>query len=406
MPTPAQFISVAEARQMIRAALSTMPRMRVPYQTALGYTLAEPLVGQAAIPPFDNSAMDGFAVRMADLHTLPATLPVGEDIPAGKAPQYPVRPGTCARIMTGAPLPEGADAVVPVEWTEPTDTGIRFLKAPTLHQHMRRAGADVQPGDVLAEAGTVITPPTIGMLATLGVADVLVHRPPRVGVLATGDELVDVEAPLGPGQIRNANGPALAAQIRHAGGEAVYVGHAPDQAAAIQQALHEALAGADALVISGGVSVGDYDLVKQELDRMGLALHFWKIRQRPGKPMAFGVLGTTPVFGLPGNPVSSAVCFDQYVRPALAYMLGRTATLRPLVPARLAEPVVKKPGLHYFVRGIATFDDAGRLTVRTTGPQGSNLYSSFLRANCLVHLPEPLENPPAGTPVEIEWLWW
>ncbi len=406
MPDPGHFISIAEARQIILDHLLAQPVQRLPFRATLGYTLAESVVSQEAFPPFDNSAMDGFAVRIADLQTLPVILPVIEDIPAGKAPTQVVRPGTCARIMTGAPLPNGADAVAPVEWTEPAGANVRFLQAPSLGRHIRRAGADVQPDETLAEAGTVITPPLIGILAMLGYAEVAVRQPPRVAVLATGDELVDATAPLGPGQIRNSNGPALAAQIHHAGGEAVYVGVARDHTTDIQRGLQEALAEADVLVISGGVSVGDYDLVKQELDNLGLELLFWKLRQRPGKPMAFGLLGNVPVFGLPGNPVSSSVCFEQYVRPALGYMLNRTCQTRPRHPARLAETITKKSGLYYFVRGIAVFDEAGRLSVRTTGPQGSNLFSSVLLANCLIHLPEPLEHPKAGTQVEIEWLDW
>ncbi len=400
------FLAVDEARAIIVEAVAPQPVERIAFHQALGRTLAEPVRSRDTIPPFDNSAMDGFAVRTADLAVLPARLSVIEEIPAGAAPARRVEAGTCARIMTGAPVPEGADAVVPVEWTEPGPDGTVVIRqAPAPGQHVRPAGEDVRVGDEMIAAGTVVTPPAIGMMATLGYAEVAVRVPPRVAVIATGDELVDVGAALGPGQIRDSNAPALAAQVRTAGGDPLPPLRARDDAHHIRSVIEQALA-ADVLLFSGGVSVGDYDLVKQVLDDLGMELLFWKVRQRPGKPLAFGRLGGKPVFGLPGNPVSSAMCFEQYVRPALATMLGRTEILRPRYPAVLDAPLAKKAGLHHFIRGIAAFGEDGRLHVRDTGPQGSNLYSSVLRANCLIHAPEPWEDPPAGTVVQIEWLTW
>ncbi len=401
-----EFISFEAARTLVLETVPRQPAVRLPVSEALGRTLAETIHSRDDIPPFPNSAMDGYAVRVADLRRLPATLRIVEDIPAGTFPQRVVAPGTCARIMTGAPFPEGADAVAPVEWTTTGKEGtVQFHRAPAPGQHVRPAGQDVRQDEVVFEAGQVVTPPVVGMLATLGFAAVPVRVPPRVAVVATGDELVGAEATPGPGQIRDSNGPALRAQVRTAGGEPMPPLLARDNLASIRAVVARALE-ADVLVFSGGVSVGQYDFIKKVLDEAGMALLFWKVRQRPGKPLAFGMLQGKPVFGLPGNPVSSAMCFEAYVRPALAQMLGRRTVVRPRHPATLSAPVRKVAGLHYFARGIAAFDDAGRLCVRDTGPQGSNIYSSVVRANCIIHLPPEMEDPPAGTAVTVEWLPW
>ncbi|MFQ5568718.1 MAG: gephyrin-like molybdotransferase Glp [Rhodothermales bacterium] len=402
-----EFISVVEARSLILGTLSPMPTERVTPLDHLGRTLAESVRSRENIPPFANSAMDGFAVRVQDVQSLPSTLRVIEEIPAGSYPQKSVEPGTCARIMTGAPFPEGADAVAPVEWTEAAGEGkVRFNKAPEPGEHVRVAGQDAREGELMFEPGQVITPPVVGMLATLGYPDVAVYQKPRVAVISTGDELVDPASPLGPGQIRDSNGPALAAQVCSAGGDALPPLHARDTRESIRAVIEQAL-DADMLLFSGGVSVGDYDLVKQVLDDTGMELFFWKVRQRPGKPLAFGMLQGRYVFGLPGNSVSSAMCFEQYVRPALAKMLGRREVLRPRHAARLAAPTPKKKaGLHYFARGIAFFDEDGCLRVRATGPQGSNLYSSVVRANCIFHMPEAMKDPADGAVVHVEWLLW
>ena len=349
--------------------------------------------------------MDGFAVRAADFATPDVCLRITQDVPAGALPTADVRPGTCARIMTGAPLPPGANAVVPVEWTDVDGTDVRFSRPATPGLYVRRAGEDVRPGERVFESGHVITPPAIGMLAALGYADVRVRVPPRVAVIATGDELVGAAETPGPGQIRDANGPALAAQVRSAGGTPPPPDVARDTETDTRRALERALA-ADVVVLSGGISMGERDVVKKVLLDMGAELLFWKVRQRPGKPLAFALLDGRPTFALPGNPVSSAVGFEQYVRPLLAKRLGRTSVTRPLHPARLAEPVAKKAGLHHFVRGQTAVDEAGTLHVRPTGPQGSHLYSSVTRADGLIHLPEALENPPAGALVQVEWLRW
>lgn len=401
-----EFISVEKARSIVLQSVELQPAERIALAEARGRTLADAVRSRDSIPPFDNSAMDGYAVRAADVRDVPTTLRIIEEIPAGAVPQKELPAGTCAQIMTGAPVPPGADAVVPVEWTERAgDIEVRVERSAEDGRYVRPSGQDVQSGERVFEAGQIVTPPVIGMLATLGVAKAVVRVPPRVAVIATGNELVPVDAELGPGQIRNANGPALAAQVRAAGAVPRSPLLARDDRADVRRVIEEALA-ADVLVFSGGVSVGEYDLVKQVLDAMGMEMYFWKVRQRPGKPLAFGTLQGTPVFGLPGNPVSSAMCFEQHVRPALAKMLGRRRVMRPRHPAVLDAPTPKPEGLHVFARGIAAFGGDGRLHVRDTGPQASNLYSSVVEANCIIHLPEDLTEPGPGTNVHIEWLDW
>ena len=399
------FIPFHEARQIVLNHAGQADVERVPLSEALGRTLAEPIKSRDPIPPFDNAQMDGFAVRADDLAAPPVRLRVTSDVPAGVVPETDVRPGACARIMTGAPIPPGADAVVPVEWTKADGPDVRFGRAIDAGTYVRQAGEDVQPGAQIFVPGTVITPPVVGMLATLGYADVRARVPPRVAVIATGDELVEAAEAPGPGQIRNANGPALAAQVRTAGACPLLPDVARDTEKDTRRALENALQ-ADVVVLSGGISMGERDVVQHVLRAMGAEILFWKVRQRPGKPLAFGLLDGRPIFALPGNPVSSAVGFEEYARPALAKRLGRASVLRPLYPATLAESVAKKPGLHHFVRGRATYAPDGALHVRPTGPQASNLYSSVVQADCLIHLPEAMADPQAGASVETEWLAW
>lgn len=401
-----EFISVEEARNLILEQVSPLPIERVSLAEALGRRLAETVVSLDDIPPFPNAAMDGYAVRLADVQQVPVTLQVVADVGAGQIPPETVSPGACIRIMTGAPVPAWAEAVVPVEWTEGgKDNTVCILQRPTIGENIRPSGKDVRAGERFFEVGQRITPPVVAMLATLGMTQVPVFRWPRVAIVVTGSELLDPGQPLIPGHIRDSAGPGLAAQARWVGAEVLGPQRVPDDPIALEQAIEQALA-ADVLVFSGGVSVGMYDLVRQVLDRCGTQWHFWKIRQRPGKPMAFGLLQGKPVFGLPGNPVSSALCFDQYVAPALRRMQGQQEVLRPRFPAVLEAPTPKKAGLHFFTRGVARLWADGRLLVRDTGPQGSNLYHSMVQANCLIHLPEALEEAPVGLNVQIEWLSW
>ncbi len=400
------FISFPEARDIVLDHLPGPREEHIALGMALGKTLSRPIVAAENIPPFDNSAMDGFAVRAQDVPAPGACLPIAGEISAGCSDIHLLTPGACVRIMTGAPLPEGANAVLPIEVAEPhpEENSVTFLKAAIPGNHVRSAGQDMPRGRTVLETGNVLGPADIAVLASLGQVQVPITRSPNVSIVTTGDELIEPSEPLRPGKIRNANGPALAAQIATAGGRLYGRFHARDTREAVRSAL-EAACGGDMLVISGGVSVGDYDFVKDVLEDMGLSMLFWRVRQRPGKPLVFGLLGDIPVFGLPGNPVSSAVCFEAYVRPALAGMLGREDVLPQLEPAVLGKDIPKKRGLHHFVPGRAWWVDR-TLTVAPAGPQGSHIVSSLALADGLIHLPESLDGAPAGMSVSLERLPW
>lgn len=400
------FISFSEARDIVLDHLPGPREDVIALDGALGKTLGQPIVAAENIPPFDNSAMDGFAVRAQDVPAPGVCLPLAGEISAGCSDTHPLAPGTCVRIMTGAPLPEGANAVLPIEVAEvhPGKNSVTFLEAATPGNHVRTAGQDMPRGHTVLEAGNVLSPADMAVLASLGQVQVPITRAPAVSIVTTGNELIEPSEPLRPGKIRNANGPALAAQIATAGGQLYGQFHARDTREAVRSALEAACEG-DMLVISGGVSVGDYDFVKDVLEDMGLSMLFWRVRQRPGKPLVFGLLGDMPVFGLPGNPVSSAVCFEAYVRPALASMLGRQDVLPRLEPAVLGKDIPKKRGLHHFVPGQARWVDR-TLTVAPAGPQGSHIVSSLAQADGLIHLAESLDEAPAGMSVSFERLHW
>lgn len=399
-----EFISFEEAREIVLGAVESVDHERIALSEALKRTLAEDIEAEDDIPPFDNSAMDGFAVRAADASEPGARLRCVGEIAAGVAPTQELRSGTCVAIMTGAPIPNGADAVIPIEETDRDGDVVRFNAAATRADNVRPAGGDLRKGDSVIKKGAVVTPGTIAVMASLGYASIAVSNRVRVGVVTTGSELIDVEERLGPGQIRDSNGPTLAALVECAGGTVRGPWRARDNRAEIRSRLERALE-ADLLVVSGGVSVGEYDLVKEELDALGMKLLFWKVRQRPGKPLAFGLIGKKPVFGLPGNPVSSAVCFEQYVRPAIAKMLGRTSLTRPFASATLSAPVAKKKGLYTFARGFGRYVDGG-LVVDPAKHQGSHVASSLAFANGLIHLPEELDEAPEGLRVDFEYLDW
>ena len=398
-------VSFVEARNLVLSGISRVDDETVGLNETLHRTLAQPIFGQDDIPPFDNSAMDGYAVRAEDVPVPGTCLEVVGEIAAGCADPAIVTPGLCVRIMTGAPMPPGANAVLPVETVEvQSGSSVTFSRAAKPGDHVRRAGEDIPKGGRVLEAGQVLGPGEISVLASLGYGRVPVVRRPRVSIVTTGDELIDPSEALRPGKIRNANGVTLAAQVTSAGGRVNARLHAWDTRDHVRSTLEKA-SDANLLLVSGGVSVGDYDLVREALEHLGTRMVFQRVRQRPGKPFAFGMLGDLPVFGLPGNPVSSAICFEVYVRPTLAKMLKRREILPTLLPAVLESATPKKRGRHSFVRGCARWAE-GTLVVEPEARQGSHVASSLVTANGLIHLEEDLGPALAGTTVPFEWFAW
>ncbi|MFT4605165.1 MAG: molybdopterin molybdotransferase [Rhodothermales bacterium] len=394
------FISTEEAWEIIRDSLPVPVPQMVPLSEVLGRTVLDEVISKEAVPPFANSAMDGFAVLSTDLQPEGGVLKVIGEVRAGAWPDVEVLRGTCMEIMTGAPMPEGADAVVPVEWTTAAEGEVSIDRGVKPGRHVRLAGQDMEIGDVVLPPGARVGSAELSALVTAGLSEVRVGEIPAVAVISTGDELVAPGHRMGPGQIRNSNGPALAARVLEAGARVIAELHAIDVKRDIVHTIRRALK-ADVLVFSGGVSMGKYDLVQEALEELGFQPLFWKVKQRPGKPLAFGLLDGRPVFGLPGNPVSAAICFDQYVRPALTLMQGGGALRRPRWLARIGEAFPKPPGLHVYARGIAV-SDGPNLTVRPAGAQGSNISMSLVRANCIVHLPSEWDDADTGRTAEVE----
>ena len=393
-------IGVEEARRAILAACPPLASQAVPLAEALGCVTAGSVVAGHDVPSFANSAMDGFAVQAADTAGAPVTLEVVGTVAAGAAPGVVVGRGQATRIMTGAMLPAGADAIVMVERTSSDGDTVTIEAAASVGDHVRHPGEDFRAGQVLFEAGTELGPGHLGVLASVGAATVDVYPRARVGVLSTGDELTSTAGDLLPGQIRDSNRPMLLALVAQAGWTPVDLGSAPDDEAAIAAAIERGVAGCDAILTSGGVSVGAFDYVKVVLDRLG-DMHWWQVAVKPAKPLAFGVVAGTPVFGLPGNPVSAMVSFELFARPALRSMTGHRDLYRPELPAVADTPLRRQPdGKLHLVRVVATTDDDGRLHVRPSGGQGSHLLRAMALANALALLPEG-EGVEAGGTVKV-----
>lgn len=393
-------LSVDEALDRVLADIEPQPPVQVDLIRAVGRALAEPIVARRALPPWDNSAMDGYAVRAAEA-TTGATLPVSQHIPAGAAPS-PLVPGTAARIFTGAPLPAGADAIVMQESTtayaDPEQ--VHFTEGATLGRHVRRQGEDVQAGAEVLSPGRVITPGDVALMASLGRSRVYVVGAPRVAIVSSGDELVEVDAgPPGPGQIVNSNVLALAAAVESMGVIAEILPIIPDDRAATFEHLRRA-AQADALITSGGVSVGDHDHVGHVLRALaGPSFSFWKVAIKPGKPLAFGHIGRCAAFGLPGNPVSALVTFELFVRPALRKMLGHHEVRPRFVPATLESPLPAAGRRTEFVRVQARYGADGALYVSPRATQSSGALSSIGGADALVRVPIGVPAYGAGSEV-------
>ncbi len=360
---------------------------------ALGLVLSEDILSPMSLPAFANSAMDGFAVRAVDVQDLPARLPVSGTIPAGPFVGETLTSGSAMRIMTGAMLPAGADSVIPVEDTEAQTDQIVIKEFGAPGQFVRTAGEDVTAGDVVVTADSLLRPAEIGMLAAVGRALVPAYPRPRVAIISTGDELAELGQTLRPGQIYNSNGYALAAQVAEAGGVVVQQLHSGDTPEALRAAF-DACAGADVLLTSGGVSVGDFDYVKAVFAERG-TVDFWKVAIRPGKPLVFGSWGETLFFGLPGNPVSSIVTFELFVRPALRKMRGLNDLSRPLVQAQLTEAASHHTGRRSYQRAFA-WQEQETWFAHPLGGQGSHQMRSMVQANALLILPHDVPEVPAG----------
>ena len=396
--------TVASAQGRILAAIVPIPTERVGLSEARGRVLAVPVVSARVLPPFDNSAMDGFAVRAADLAgaspAAPVVLPVVGESRAGSVPERRLGAGTAMRIMTGAPLPAGADSVVRHEDTDNGREQVAVAVAVPHGENVRRAGEDIRPGDWVLGAGRRLRGADLAVAAALGLAHLEVSRRPRVAVLSTGDERVEVGTEPGPGQIVDSNAVALAAAVVEAGGEAVRAGIARDSVADLRTRLREA-ARCDLVLSSAGVSVGDHDHVRDVVAELG-SLDLWRVAMRPGKPIAVGTVLGRPFIGLPGNPVSSQVTFELFARPAILALQGAGEPHRRRSGARTLEAMAKPEGLETFLRAVLVPGAAGDLPgVRLTGPQGSGLVRSMALADCLVCLPAAGEGVGAGSVVEV-----
>ena len=393
-------VEVAQAR--VLGAFQTLAAEKVPILQSVGRVLAEDACARADIPPLANSSMDGYAVRAADTRGAgpgtPVYLSIVGELPAGYVTDQVVTSGTAVRIMTGAPLPAGADAVVKVEDTASEGALVRILAEVEPGNYVRAAGEDVRAGSTVIPRGTRLRPQEAGMLAALGYRGVSVTRKPRVAILATGDELVGPEEALTPGKIRDANSTSNAAQVAEHGGVPILLGIARDRIEELTAKIQAGLeADVDLFLTSGGVSVGDFDLVKDVLASKG-QMEFWRVRMKPGKPLAFGHMAGVPVLGLPGNPVSVMVSFEMFARPALLKMQGLTDWQRPVVTATLMDAIEQKDGRRHFVRvRLAWEDDEYRAYL--TGAQGSGILSSMLLANALAIIPEDWDHAPAGARV-------
>ncbi len=393
-----------DAALRILAEVHRQPALRVPLDDALDGVLAEDIVSPLNIPAWANSAMDGYAARGADVRGAteaePRRLTVIEQIPAGAFPTRRIEPGTCARIFTGAPLPEGADSVIRQEDTDLGVATVSILRDRDVETNIRRAGEDIRQGTTVLHQGTELGPAELAVLASLAVATPMIYRRPRVAIMAGGDEIVDVDQPdqiLSGRKIASSNTHALLALIRRAGGEPVNLGIAKDSPESLKAHL-EGAHESDLLVTTAGISVGEHDHLRAVMTDLGAEHRFWRIRMRPGAPLGFGLLGSVPWLGLPGNPVSTMVTFELFVRPAIRKMAGRSRPFRRTVSVRLAEPIKVGPTLQHFLRAVVTCGAEG-LEARLTGPQGSGILTSMVKANALLVIPEGQAETPAGAEV-------
>jgi len=441
-----EYLSVSEAQRVVLESVATLGAEQVKLEQSLGRVLAEEVRANRDQPPYDISAMDGYALRSADLGAIPATLQIIEDIKAGDMPTKTLASGQCARIMTGAPMPQGADAVIRVEDTQTIDSGFPHpnpLGETTSHStrlqttaakslvtpegeganvsprenlfnlvqinlsvkpghDIRRLGENMRNGEVVLTPGTEITPGVIGVLATVKRAEVQVYRRPRVAILSTGNELEGLDEPVDPNKIPNSNSYALMAQAQALGIEPVLLGIARDDPDELARYLQRGLE-YDVLLVSGGTSVGVHDYVRPTIEALGAQMLFWRVSMKPGHPVAFGKAGEKIIFGLPGNPVSSMVCFEQFVVPALRRMMGHARTYRRTIAARMTHNVKHQPGRTEFIRVMLAQEEGG-YAATSTGAQGSGMLLSMARADGLAVLPAECNGLAAGSMVTVQLL--
>ncbi|MBX7101074.1 MAG: molybdopterin molybdotransferase MoeA [Myxococcaceae bacterium] len=397
-------LSVAQAQALIAQAVTPLPAASVPIDEALGRCLTENVQASRTLPPWDNSAMDGYAVRSADLAQGGAALSVVEEIHAGALPRLALEAGQCARIMTGAPLPEGADAVVMQERANRLEGGrVQLDDRPAVGQHVRPKGEESTQGALLLPRGTPVGIPELGRLLGQGLTHAKVHRAPRVAIASSGDELTPVGQAV-DGKLVDTNSPMVAALVRRALGIPTQLGLAPDRLDAVQALFAQGLEH-DVLITTAGVSVGERDYAREALERLGVRMSFWKVAMKPGKPLAFGKRGETLVFGLPGNPVSALVTFELFVRPALLALQGHTDTAPRVLRGRLTQALRKPAGLHHFVRASVQLEH-GEALATPLGSQTSGVLASASAASALVSLPPELTDVPAGAEVDLISVSW
>ncbi|WP_194905158.1 molybdotransferase-like divisome protein Glp [Catenulispora rubra] len=395
--------SVDDHLKTVLDTVQLLAPMELPITDVNGLVLADDVVASIALPPFDNSSVDGYAVRLADLEGAaedsPAELSVIGDIAAGSVHEGILEPGTCARIMTGAMVPHGAEAIVPVEWTDAGTESVRITRVPERDQNIRILGSDVKTGEVVLKAGTRLGPRQIGLLAAIGQVHAPVHPHPRVVVLSTGSELVEPGTVLGPGQINDGNGPALTAAVNAMGATGIRVGIVGDDPQGVLDAIEDQLIRADVVITTGGVSVGAYDVVKEVLSTLG-TVEFTKVAMQPGMPQGFGTVGEDriPIFTLPGNPVSAYVSFEIYIRPAIEKMMGIATGPRKTVTATCFGAFTSPDGKRQFARGVY---DPAALSVRPVGGHGSHLVGDLALANALIVVPEHVTEVVDGDDVEV-----
>ncbi|MBI5374060.1 MAG: molybdopterin molybdotransferase MoeA [Candidatus Schekmanbacteria bacterium] len=383
-------ISVEEALNQVLEEALPLPSEEVSLMESLGRVCAEDVVASITVPPWDNSAMDGFAVHLSDVLSAsekgPVKLKVIADIPAGKLYGGAVKEGECVRIMTGAPVPSDCDTVIMREVADDKGEFVFIRETAEKGENIREKGEDINVGDIVVHSGKRIEPADIGVMASVQVVRVKVYRQPVVAILSTGDELVDINEKITPGKIVTSNNYALEAQVLESGAVPLQIGIVKDKKDDIESALKKAME-ADIILTTGGVSVGDYDFVKEVLDRLGFKKKFWQVAMKPGKPLTFGTLGKSIVFGLPGNPTATMLCFDLIVRPAILKMMGHTSIFRKKVKAESLEDIKKKAGRRHFLRVITRFEN-GRYVFITTGSQGSGVLTSMTKANSIAIMDE------------------